>query len=166
MKSESAVRTFVLLNYNTMKTQQIKETWGFQSVSFWMTLFVAVGIIFIGARFIVYPAVGADGFGIPFSDTSDFPFGQIKGIRDIFSGVVLLSFLLLRMRMSAAMALTAAIIIPATDFLIVLTTNGSGDLSHLLIHGLTAVYMIVASVLLFRRGHDASHANDAGHAEG
>jgi hypothetical protein len=133
-----------------MKTQQIKKTWGFQSVSFWMTLFVAVGIIFIGGRFIVHPLAGADSFGIPISDVKDLPFGRIKGIRDIFSGLVLLPFLFLRMRKAAAFALTTAIIVPATDFCIVLLTNGSKDLQHLLIHGLTVVYMIVASILLFR----------------
>jgi hypothetical protein len=133
-----------------MKTQEIKKAWGFQSVSFWMTLFVAAGITFIGGRFIVHPFAGAEGFGIPISDVRDFPFGKIKGIRDIFSGLVLLPFLYLRMRKAAAFALTTAIVVPATDFCIVLMTNGSKDLQHLLIHGLTVVYMIVTSILLFR----------------
>jgi len=44
-----------------MKTRQIKKTWGFQSVSFWMTLLVAAGIIFIGGRFIAHLLAGADG---------------------------------------------------------------------------------------------------------
>jgi hypothetical protein len=129
---------------------EIKKTWGLQSVSFWMTLLVAAGIIFIGGRFIVHPLTGADGYGIPISDVKDLPFGRIKGIRDIFSGLVLLPFLFLRMRRATAIALTTAIIVPATDFCIVLMTNGSTDLQHLLIHGLTVVYMIVTSILLFR----------------
>ena len=133
-----------------MKTQEIKKNWGFQSVSFWMTLLVAAGIIFIGGRFMVHPLAGADGFGIPISDVKDLPFGRIKGIRDVFSGLVLLPFLLFRMRRAAAFALTTAIIVPATDFYIVLMTNGSKDLQHLLIHGLTVVYMIVTGILLFR----------------
>lgn len=132
-----------------MKTQQI-NTWGFKSVSFWMTLLVAAGIIFIGARFIVSPLVGAEGFGIPISDAKDLPFGIIKGIRDIFSGLVLLPFLFLRMRKSTAIALTTAIIVPATDFCTVLMTNGPQDLQHLLVHGLTVVYMVITSILLFR----------------
>ncbi|WP_343667932.1 DUF4267 domain-containing protein [Chitinophaga sp.] len=133
-----------------MKTKEIKTNWGIQSASFWMTLLIAAGIIFIGARFIVNPLVGADGFGIPISSMDDLPFGKIKGIRDIFSGLVLLPFLFLKMRKAAAFALTTAIIVPATDFCIVLVTNGPKDLQHLLIHGLTVVYMIVTSILLFR----------------
>jgi hypothetical protein len=62
-----------------MKTQQIKNTRGLQSVSFGMTLLVAAGIIFIGGRFIVNPLVGADGYGIPISDVKDLSFGRIKG---------------------------------------------------------------------------------------
>ena len=132
-----------------MKTQDIKKNWGARSVSFWMTLLVAVGIIFIGGRFILNPLVGADGYGIPISSAGDLAYGRIKGIRDIFSGIVLLPFLFLGMRKATAFALTAAIIVPATDFCIILLTNGPKDLPHLLIHGLTAVYMIITSVLLF-----------------
>jgi hypothetical protein len=54
------------------------------------------------------------------------------------------------MRKATAFALTMATIVPATDFCIVLMTNGSNDLQHLLIHGLTVVYMVVTDVLLFR----------------
>jgi hypothetical protein len=139
-----------------MNTQQTERTWGFQSVSFWMTFLIAAGIIFIGGRFIVDPVAGADGFGIPLSDVKDLPFGRIKGIRDIFSGLVLIPFLFLRMRKAASFALTVAIIVPATDFCIVLVTNGSQDIQHLLIHGLTVVYMIATSILLFR-GNPIKH---------
>ena len=132
-----------------MKTQDNKRNWGVRSVSFWMTLLVAVGIIFIGGRFILNPVVGAEGYGIPISSAEDLPYGRIKGIRDVFSGILLLPFLFLGMRKAAGFALSAAIIVPATDFCIVLLTNGPKDLQHLLIHGSTAVYMVVTSFLLF-----------------
>lgn len=38
----------------------------------------------------VVPGGGADGFGIPLVDPGDLAYGRIKGIRDIFSGLVLL----------------------------------------------------------------------------
>lgn len=116
-----------------------------------MTLLVAAGIIFIGVRFIVDPVAGADGFGIPISSAEDLPYGRIKGIRDIFSGIVLLPFLFFKMRKAAAFALTAATIVPATNFCIVLMTNGATDLQHLLIHGLTVVYMVITGMLLFKK---------------
>jgi hypothetical protein len=126
------------------------QTWGTRNLSYWLTLVIALGIIFVGARFIIDPNAGAIGFGIPLATDHDLPFGRIKGIRDIFSGVVLLPLLILRMRTAAAWVFTSAIIVPATDFLIVLATNGASDLQHLLIHGLTVVYMAVTSFLLFR----------------
>ena len=126
------------------------QSWGAKSLSFWLTLLIALGIIFVGARFIIDPNAGAIGFGIPFATDHDYPFGRIKGIRDIFSGVVLLPLLFLRMKRATAWVLTAAIIVPATDALIVLATNGASDIQHLLIHGLTVVYMIVTSCLLFK----------------
>ncbi|SDT67705.1 protein of unknown function [Mucilaginibacter mallensis] len=133
-----------------MKTINEITPWGTRSASYWMTLLIAAGIIFVGLRFIINPAAGADGYGIPFANAKDFPFGRIKGIRDIFSGLVLLPFLLMRMRFATACVFTAAIIIPATDCAIVLATNGAGDIQHLLIHGLTALYMAITSFLLFR----------------
>ncbi len=133
-----------------MKTTIENSKWGMRSASFWMTLLVAAGIIFVGIRFIVSPQAGAFGFGIPFSSEADIAFGRIKGIRDIFSGLVLLPLLLLGMRRATAWAFTAAIIVPATDCLIILATNGPSDIQHLLIHGLTAVYMVITSFLLFR----------------
>jgi hypothetical protein len=125
--------------------------WGIRSISFRMTLPIALGIIFVGARFILNPSAGAAGFGIPFSSQADLPFGKIKGIRDIFSGLALLPLLFQRMRRATAWVFTAATIVPVTDCLIVLTTNGSGDTQHILIHGLTAVYMAITSFLLFKK---------------
>ena len=133
-----------------MKKTNETQQWGIRSVSFWMTLLIALGIIFIGARFIISPNAGATGFGIPFTSNNDLPFGRIKGIRDIFSGVVLLPLLMLRMRRATAWVFTSAMIVQATDFLIVLSTNGSSDISHLLIHGLTVAYMAITSFLLFK----------------
>lgn len=134
-----------------METSLKQHTpWGIKSASYWITLLVAFAIIFIGARFMLQPMVAAVGYGIPFSDAQDAVYGRIKGIRDICSGLVLLPLLLLKMRKAAAWVFTTAILIPSVDFLIIAFTNGSGDLEHLMVHGLTAVLMIVNSFLLFR----------------
>jgi hypothetical protein len=55
----------------------------------------------------------------------------------------------LRMRKALAIVFTAATIVPAFDFLVILSYNGSDDLAHLLIHGITAVVMVITSILLF-----------------
>ena len=48
-----------------MKTHSIKS-WGTNSLSYWLTLLVAVGILFIGIRFLVAPFIAADGLWDPF----------------------------------------------------------------------------------------------------
>jgi len=35
------------------------------SALFWLVVLIAVGIIFVGARFLVAPSAGAAGFGVP-----------------------------------------------------------------------------------------------------
>jgi hypothetical protein len=132
-----------------MKTQINQRSWGTKSVSFWSVLILALGIIFIGIRFIAQPEVGAEGYGIPFRDTGDAVYGQVKGIRDIFSGLVLLCLLSLRMRKAVAIVFSVSILVPALDFIVILYHNGSTDLAHLLIHGITAVVMLITSILLF-----------------
>jgi len=133
-----------------MKTQNHAKEWGLRSVSYWVTLFLALGIIFVGVRFIVAPSAGAEGFGISLADGHDLAYGRIKGIRDIFSGMVLLPLLWMRMRSVAAWVFTTAIIVPLTDGVIVLVNNGASDVPHLLIHWGTAFVMMVTSVFLFR----------------
>ena len=132
-----------------MKTQINQNYWGIKSVSFWSVLILALGIIFIGVRFIVQPEVGALGYGIPFQNTHDEAYGKIKGIRDTFSGVVLLPLLWMRMRKAVAWVFTISIVVPSCDFLIILSYNGSKDIAHLLIHGITATVMVLTSILLF-----------------
>lgn len=134
----------------TMNTAINSNQWGFRSVSYWLTLLLALGIIFVGVRFLIVPSVGAAGFGVSLADAHDAAFGRIKGIRDIFSGVVLLPLLWMRMRYAAAWVFTTTIIVPFTDGLIILASNGAGDVQHLLIHWGTAFVMVITSILLFR----------------
>lgn len=133
-----------------MKTTTAPQNWGIKSVSFWIVLTIATGIIFIGIRFIIHPQAGALGYGLPFTSPDDTAYGKIKGIRDIFSGLTLLPLLLLRMRKAVAWVFTTAIVVPAFDFFLILSYNGSNDLTHLLIHGITVLVMAVASILLFK----------------
>ncbi|WP_106605927.1 DUF4267 domain-containing protein [Chitinophaga ginsengisoli] len=133
-----------------MKTQTM-NSWGPRSASYWLTALVAIGIIFLGIRFMLAPGAGAEGFGIPLADTKEaIAYGWIKGIKDIFSGIVVLIFLITRMPRATAFVFGAAIIIPVSDCLTVLAVNGTKDITHLLIHGITAVYMAVTTILLFK----------------
>jgi hypothetical protein len=137
-----------------MKTEHAPASWGWRSASYWVILPIALGILFIGLRFMVVPQISMDDFGIrPLTDSA-LAYGRIKGIRDIFSGVALLALWLARMQKATAYVFTAAIIIPFTDCLLIYQQNGV-DLPRLLVHGGTVVYMVITSCYLF------SHAKQA-----
>ena len=102
-------------------------------------------ILFIGARFLLAPRVAMAGFGVP--EDSFRALTNIKGVRDITSGIVPLVVLAVAGHHAFAWALIAAAITPIGDAIIV-TTNG-GTLRHALsIHGATALVLIIAGLIL------------------
>lgn len=102
-------------------------------------------ILFIGARFLVAPATALNGFGVP----ADRPrtLTSIKGVRDITSGAVPLTVLLVAGPHAFGWALIAAAITPVGDAIIVRTNGGS--LRHALtVHGVTALLLVVVGLTL------------------
>src|ERR1700743_2399927 len=110
-----------------MKQQQSNSTWGFRSPSFWMTLLIAVGIIFVGICFSIDPVGRFAAFGMPIGDGKQYLYANVKGIRDIFSGVVFLYLLAIRAKRITAVIFTCAIAIPTIDFITVIIANGTGE---------------------------------------
>ena len=126
------------------------------SALFWFTLVIPIGIIGIGINFILNPLGASSGYGIPIHDPNSFPFMWIKGIRDIFSGLVILAFLFGGNRKVAAILFAIAIFIPFCDGLVII--SHLGFVPPLLIHWGTAFYMMVVSYfLLRRRKHAVTH---------
>jgi len=89
---------------------------------------LGLGMIFLGVRFFLSPEVATAGFGIHFNANGDYSFHYIKGIRDIFSGIVLCAFVLLKERRALGVALLAGTLIPVNDLLIVLSKSYNGIL--------------------------------------
>ena len=117
---------------------------------FWCTLLVPIGIIAIGINFILNPVGASTAYGIPIHDPTAFPFMWIKGIRDIFSGIVILPFLWRGDRRTTATLFAIAILIPISDGLVILAHRGFA--APIYTHWGTALYMtIVAAFLLGKR---------------
>lgn len=85
-----------------------------------LAFLLGLGMIFLGVRFFLSPEAATTGFGIRFTADGDYSFHYIKGIRDIFSGIVLCALVLMNERRALGVALLAGAIIPVTDMLIVL----------------------------------------------
>ena len=77
------------------------------------------------------PEVATAGFGIHFNARGDYSFDYIKGIRDIFSGIIICVFVLLNERRALGVALLAGTLIPLNDMLIVLSKSYNGILQAL-----------------------------------
>ena len=119
------------------------------SLLFWCTLVVPVGIIVIGINFILNPVAASTGYGIPMHDPAAFPFMWIKGIRDIFSGVVVLPFLWNGDRRTIATLYAISIFVPFGDGLVILRHLGFAP--PIYIHWGTALYMMIVAAFLLRK---------------
>ena len=103
------------------------------------------GIIVLGFRFLLQPRQATLDFGVAGDNLHALT--EIKGARDITSGVVPLVAWASAGRTTLGWVLVAAAITPTADALIVLT-NG-GKLSKALgVHGLTAALLIAAGLVL------------------
>ena len=122
------------------------------SILFWLVALIAAGIIFIGVRFIFSPLLGATGFGVPVAESQTFAYLWAKGTRDIVSGLFLIVFLGLKVspRVLAAFIFVASLI-PIGDTLNVYANVGTSNLAALMIHGGTALFMIILATFLLKR---------------
>ena len=120
-----------------------------RSPLFWFTLAIPIAIIGVGINFILNPVGASAAYGIPISDPAAFPFMWIKGIRDIFSGLVVLFCLWSGDRRTTAILFGIAILIPFGDGLVILSHLGFAP--PIYIHWGTALYMIIVAYFLFKR---------------
>jgi hypothetical protein len=122
---------------------------------------IGVGIILIGTRFLLDPAAGAAGFGVP-APPADDPFLTVKGVRDIGSGLILLTLLALRQPRVVGWATLAASFMPFGDALTVLAYGGPAYAAYG-IHGATAVVALAAAAVLIsgRAGRPAPRGSAA-----
>ncbi|GAA0689873.1 DUF4267 domain-containing protein [Kitasatospora atroaurantiaca] len=118
-----------------------------------------IGIILIGTRFLLDPDGAASGFGIP-----SWPHGEaagyldVKGLRDIVSGLVILALLATGQRRALGWALIIEAVTPTGDMLIVLSHGGTAAAAFG-IHGATAAAVATLGVLTLRGTREAhTHA--------
>lgn len=133
-------------NMNTSTAHSVLRK---SSPLFWFALLAPIAIIAVGINFILNPVGASTGYGVPIHDPSAFPFMWIKGIRDIFSGLVILPFLLRGDRRTTATLYAIAIFIPFSDGLVILRQFGFS--APIYIHWGTALYMTIVTAFLFRQ---------------
>lgn len=122
-------------------------------------LLIGLGMIFIGLRFLLAPRAGAEGFGIflPPTDTQ-YAFHYAKGIRDVFSGLLLMAFAGLGYDRPLAWVMLLGALIPSVDLAVVRAQPTAAlalELPHLLAIGL----LLAGAASLFTLAAPATRAS-------
>jgi hypothetical protein len=119
-----------------------------QKISITIAFLTGLGMIFIGARFLMAPETAIAGYGIHFASHGDYSFHYIKGIRDIFSGLLICIFVLSKQTKALGTTLAVGTIIPAVDMLIVLSKNYNGIAQAIPHISAIIVCSVVGTILL------------------
>ncbi|HSY01690.1 MAG TPA: DUF4267 domain-containing protein [Acidobacteriaceae bacterium] len=114
-----------------------------------LAVLVSVGIFVIGCFYLASPQRILGGFGLkpPAPDPDTRAWLRLKGIRDVASGLVLLTMMLTADSRLVGIALLAFAIIPLGDMSIILGSGGSKSRA-LSVHGVTCAVMLAAGLLL------------------
>ena len=110
-----------------------------------VAILAAVAIIGLGARFVLAPERATLDYGVAPGRIRAFT--EIKGIRDITSGVIVLTVWAGAGTTAMGWALTASALTALGDAVIV-RTNGGKLSTALGIHGITAVVLVAAGLVL------------------
>jgi hypothetical protein len=119
------------------------------TIPFALAAFIAVAIIVIGCLYLASPNRILGGFGLkpPASDADTLSWPRLKEIRDIASGLIVLTMMFAANRRSVGLVLLVFAIIPFGDMSVVLGSSGSKSKAFA-IHGVTCAVMLVVGVLL------------------
>jgi hypothetical protein len=114
-----------------------------------VALLVAIGIIVLGAMYLFNPRGATQSFGLPLPEPGANVgwWLRLKGTRDIVSGLVLLTLVILGAPRLIGIVLLIQALIPAGDMTLVLASKGSTKAAFG-IHGLTVAFMILAAIPL------------------
>ncbi|MGI5165184.1 DUF4267 domain-containing protein [Spirillospora sp. CA-253888] len=109
-----------------------------------------VGISYVGLSYLLDPAGTAPSFGLPaWPEGEAAGFLNIKGVRDLGTGLVVLVLMARREWRALGWAMAAFSTIPAGDALTILARDGS-TATALGVHAATAVAVLASGILLLR----------------
>ena len=118
-------------------------------LAYGLSALVGVGIVVIGARFLLAPRAAAAGYGMPAGPEpgSAGPYLAVKGVRDITSGLFVVILIAASQPRLLGWLMLAATLIPVADSVIVIRHHGSRATAYG-VHGATAAFMLATAGLL------------------
>jgi hypothetical protein len=118
-----------------------------------------IGLLFIGVRFLLVPEDAERGFGLIYNQPG-YSFHYIKGVRDLFTGLVITGFTIANWRKPLAVVLLAGSVIPVVDMLVVLSAPTAVPGAEW-IHGSTAAFAWLFGYFLLHNQTAQRHALSA-----
>jgi hypothetical protein len=123
-----------------------------------LSLLLGLSMVFIGTPFLLAPRAGAEGFGIFLPPTDvQYAFHYAKGIRDVFSGLLLVLFAGLGYDRPLGWVTLMGALIPSIDLAIVLA-QPTASLALTLPHLVAIVLLLGLTVSLFTLARPAATA--------
>ena len=118
------------------------------AISLILAALVAVGIIVIGCFYLVSPerVLGSFGLKPPASDADTRAWLRLKGIRDVASGLAVLTMMLTTDSRTVGTVLLVFAIIPFGDMFNILVSGGR-KATAFSVHGVTCAVMLFAGLL-------------------
>ncbi len=119
------------------------------SIPLYLAALMAVAIIVIGCFYVISPQRMTGSFGLrpPAPDADTRTWLRPKGVRDIASGLVVLTLMLTTDERTVGIALLVLAITPLGDMSNVLASHGSKSTAFS-VHGVTCAVMLVVGLLL------------------
>ena len=110
---------------------------------------IAVGVIVIGCFYLVSPGRVLGSFGLkpPASDADTLAWLRLKGVRDVASGLAVLTMMLTTDSRTVGIVLLVFAIIPFGDMSNILVSGGR-KATAFSVHGVTCAVMLFAGLLL------------------
>jgi Domain of unknown function (DUF4267) len=126
-----------------------KEYFMHNAIPLILAALIAVGIIVIGCFYLVSPERVSGSFGLkpPATDADTRAWLRLKGIRDVASGLVVLTMMLTTGSRAVGIVLLVFAIIPFGDMCNILGSGGSKSTAFS-VHGITCAVMLVVGLLL------------------
>ena len=123
----------------------------YNAIPFTLAVLVSVGIIVIGCFYVTSPQRILRGFGLkpPAPDPDTRAWLRLKGIRDVASGLVVLTLMLTTDSRAVGIVLLILAIIPFGDMSNILVSGGR-KVTAFSVHGVTCAVMLFAGLLLIR----------------
>ena len=125
------------------------ESFVHNAVPLSLAALLAVAIIVIGCFYVISPERMTGSFGLkpPAPDADTRAWLRLKGIRDIVSGLVVLTLMVTRDTRTVGIALLVLAITPLGDMSNVLWSGGSKSTAFS-VHGVTCAVMLVVGLFL------------------